>query len=174
MNAYKFLKRCNKSKKIIKPRNANIDWDKELTTAESTGKSKCTNNDLGIYDEYYKKYIKLNLAKMKDSSLHESYLKSPEYDDLNFLLESAKKLNMKILFISVPVNGRWYDYTGFPKDDRKAYYNKVENLITSYGFQIEDYSNEEYNKYFLCDVMHLGWKGWVKIDEAMDKFYHQN
>ncbi|MHA4074727.1 D-alanyl-lipoteichoic acid biosynthesis protein DltD, partial [Bacillus cereus] len=27
------------------------------------------------------------------------------------------------------------------------------------------------DKYFLKDHMHLGWKGWVYIDEAIQQFY---
>ena len=174
MNACKYLKKFKESKKVITPQNIKIDWKNELKAADNNGKTNCTDNDLGIYNEYYDKYVKPNLEKMKNSNVSASYLKSQEYDDLKFLLESAKKLNMKILFINVPVNGRWYDYTGFPKSDRQQYYSKVKSIVTSYGFQMEDYSGSEYEKYFLCDVMHLGWKGWVRIDEAMDKFYHQN
>lgn len=32
----------------------------------------------------------------------------------------------------------------------------------------------EYEDYFLKDVMHLGWKGWVYVDEAIDKYYKEN
>lgn len=103
-----------------------------------------------------------------------SYLKSPEYDDLHFLLETAKKLNMKIQFISIPVNGFWYDYTGFSKLDREKYYKKVKDIITSYGFPVEDYSKNEYEKYFFCDTIHIGWKGWARINKVIYNFYYQN
>ena len=26
--------------------------------------------------------------------------------------------------------------------------------------------------YFLCDTMHLGWKGWLAVDRAIVEFYH--
>lgn len=174
IEAYKIVKENESNIKTIPPKKTEINWEQETAKAESLGKSSCTNNDFGIYDDYYNTYVKPNLQKEKGISSKGSYLNSPEYDDLKFLLETAKKLNMKILFISVPVNGAWYDYTGFPESDRQQYYKKVKDLVTSYGFQIEDYSGSEHEKYFFCDVMHLGWKGWVKIDEAIDKFYHEN
>ncbi|MBQ8338212.1 MAG: hypothetical protein IJY33_03625, partial [Oscillospiraceae bacterium] len=34
-------------------------------------------------------------------------------------------------------------------------------------------SGYEYEEYFLCDTMHLGWKGWLKVNEEIDKFYHE-
>ncbi|MED0819055.1 D-alanyl-lipoteichoic acid biosynthesis protein DltD, partial [Bacillus paranthracis] len=29
----------------------------------------------------------------------------------------------------------------------------------------------EYDKYFLKDTIHIGWKGWVYFDEEIQKFY---
>ncbi|PEC93295.1 hypothetical protein CON17_30125, partial [Bacillus thuringiensis] len=31
----------------------------------------------------------------------------------------------------------------------------------------------EYDKYFLKDTIHLGWKGWIYFDEAVQKFYSE-
>jgi len=36
-----------------------------------------------------------------------------------------------------------------------------------------DFSDKEYEKYFLKDIMHMGWKGWVYFDEAVFNFYNQ-
>ena len=34
-----------------------------------------------------------------------------------------------------------------------------------------DFSNKEYEEYFLKDIMHLGWKGWVYLDDKVYQFY---
>ena len=34
-----------------------------------------------------------------------------------------------------------------------------------------DLSGHDYDKYYLRDVMHLGWKGWVEVDRALCEFY---
>ena len=35
-----------------------------------------------------------------------------------------------------------------------------------------DLTEEEYTQYFLCDTMHLGWKGWLAVDRAMVEFWN--
>ncbi|MBJ8128279.1 D-alanyl-lipoteichoic acid biosynthesis protein DltD, partial [Bacillus cereus] len=81
---------------------------------------------------------------------------SPEYEDLQIVLDLLKQSGAKPLFISVPVKGPWYDYAGFPKERREAYYKKVHEQIEKAGYPIADFSNHEYDKYFLKDHMHLG------------------
>ncbi len=39
------------------------------------------------------------------------------------------------------------------------------------GSGVPDLSGHDYEKYWLCDVMHLGWKSWVEVDRAMVGFY---
>ncbi len=105
---------------------------------------------------------------------NDAYDQSPEYEDLQIVLDLLKQSGAKPLFISVPVKGPWYDYAGFPKERREAYYKKVHEQIEKAGYPIADFSNHEYDKYFLKDHMHLGWKGWVYIDEAIQQFYKAN
>ncbi|MRQ35814.1 D-alanyl-lipoteichoic acid biosynthesis protein DltD, partial [Bacillus anthracis] len=102
---------------------------------------------------------------------NESYEESPEYDDLQIVLNIFKEKNVKPLFISVPVNGPWYDYAGFPKERREVYYKKVREQVEKAGYPVVDFSGHEYDKYFLKDTIHLGWKGWIYFDEAVQNFY---
>lgn len=173
INACKELEHYNEAGNS-EPQSNNINWDEEKLQAEKDGKEQADNNSFAIENNYYNMYIKNNLTKYKNMNKNNSYVKSPEYDDLKMLLSICKEEKIKPLFISVPVHGKWYDYTGFSKEDRSEYYNKVNNLITSNGFEIADFSNMEYEDYFLKDVMHLGWKGWVYVDEAIDKYYKEN
>ena len=96
---------------------------------------------------------------------------SPEYDDLRLFLQVAKELGIEIMLVSVPVNGYWYDYTGFPQEDRKQYYQNIRNIAEQNGVRLVDYSDREYEPYFLRDIMHLGWKGWAYLDEQIYQFY---
>ncbi|OPG94643.1 D-alanyl-lipoteichoic acid biosynthesis protein DltD, partial [Chryseobacterium mucoviscidosis] len=72
------------------------------------------------------------------------------------------------LFISVPVHGKFYDYTGFPKKGRTDFYKKIKKEIEQEGFQVADLTNHEYDPYFLKDTLHLGWKGWVYVDQEIE------
>lgn len=41
-----------------------------------------------------------------------------------------------------------------------------------YNVKLADFSQKEYEIYFLRDIMHLGWKGWVYLDRAVYEFYN--
>ncbi len=48
---------------------------------------------------------------------------------------------------------------------------KVNKQIRAKGFQVADFSGHEYDPYFMKDTIHIGWKGWVYVDKAIDEFY---
>ena len=50
------------------------------------------------------------------------------------------------------------------------YYKKVREQVEKAGYPVVDFSGHEYDKYFLKDTIHLGWKGWIYFDEAVQKF----
>lgn len=149
----------------------NIDFDKLLHKAEQAGKQACTNNEFYIYDEYFDTYIKENLEANRDSSVGANYSISPEYDDLRLFLNVCKETGIEPLIVNIPVNGRWYDWTGFSREDREAYYENVRSICSEYQVEMADFSDKEYEEYFLKDIMHLGWKGWVYLDEKVYQFY---
>ena len=73
----------------------------------------------------------------------------------------------------LPVNGYYYDFTGFPKEARQKYYEKVRGVAGEYGARIADFSDQEYTKYFFEDRVHLGKKGWVMVNESIYEFYKE-
>ncbi|MDE6951042.1 MAG: D-alanyl-lipoteichoic acid biosynthesis protein DltD [Lachnospiraceae bacterium] len=148
-----------------------IDFEKIMSSAENAGKEACTNNEFYIYDEYYDTYVKDVLESMQNTALESSYLDSPQYEDLCLFLDICKETNIEPLIINIPVNGLWYDWIGFPKEDREGYYQKIRDICSKYDVKMADFSDKEYEPYFLKDTMHLGWKGWVYLDEAVYKFY---
>jgi D-alanine transfer protein len=165
----------------IKPRRENVDMqlrnlplNQLYRHAEQTGEKESKSNPFGIVDQYYYKKIAKKLAHLKGYRANERYDKSPEYKDLQMILDLLKQTNTKALFISIPVNGPWYDYAGFPKERREVYYKKVRNEIEKEGFQVADFSDHEYDKYFLKDTLHVGWKGWVYIDQSIKEFHEAN
>lgn len=153
---------------------SSLDFSSLLPRAEEIGKEACTNNDFYIYDEYYDTYVRDVLESSKDSKTDASYQVSPEYDDLKLFLDVCKEAGISPLIISIPVNGFWYDWTGFPKDDREAYYQNIRNICDEYQVQLADFSDKEYEPYFLKDIMHLGWKGWVYLDAKVYEFFKQD
>lgn len=146
------------------------DWQLLRLQAEKEGLQSCTNNDYGFTDEYWRKYIGYRYSELKDSAKGTTYGDSPEYEDLGILVEILKELKVDPLFVLVPAYGPWEDYTGVPQKERRAYFQKAREIISRGGFQIADFSDREDEKYFLLDKMHLGWKGWARIDEAIYRF----
>ena len=169
INSQNFEKNSTTSVKI-----ENIRFDELMEKAVEAGKRESTNNEFYIYDEYYNTYVRDWQDAKKDSEINSSYLESPEYDDFRLFLDICKETEIEPLIVNIPVNGRWYDWIGFPKEEREAYYQKIRSICEDYQVQIADFSDKEYEEYFLKDIMHLGWKGWVYLDEAIYHFYKED
>lgn len=148
-------------------------WQNLKDKAAQKGKAASQNNQFGILEAYYSEYVKPNLAGHRGSASKASLNPSPEYQDLELLMQILQEAKAKPMFIIVPVNGTWYDYTRFPVKERKEYYARTEKKIRDRGFVVANFGDHEYDAYFLQDTMHLGWKGWVNVDEALDRFYHE-
>ncbi|WP_026575635.1 D-alanyl-lipoteichoic acid biosynthesis protein DltD [Bacillus sp. UNC438CL73TsuS30] len=157
-------------KRDISPEVRNKSWAELKHEADQMGKRQATNNSFYVINAKYNK-IKKRVPQLKDSKIGASYGKSVEYLDFQLVLDLLKQSGAKPLFISVPVNGKWYDYIGFPKDGRTSYYKRIKNQIESQGYPIADFSNHEYDPYFMKDTIHIGWKGWVYVDKAIKDFY---
>ena len=163
----------NNCKDATQNKPAKIDWEKEALQAVEVAKGETTNNDFGMRNGDYKKNVGNNLERFKDRDKNLSYENSVEYDDLRLLLDICKEKGIEPMFVSVPLHGQWSDYTGFNKESRQKYYDKVESVVSEYDAKFVDLGGYEYEEYFLCDTMHLGWKGWLKVNEEIDKFYHE-
>ena len=148
-----------------------IDFEQLLLEAEKRGKEACTNNEYAVEDGYYDRNIKDKYDELKDSNADSTFSVSPEYDDLRLFLDTCKELGLDTMIVSVPVNGKWYDYTGFSKEDRNKYYQNIRDICAEYNVKMADFSDHEYEEYFLLDIMHLGWKGWTYFDKAVYDFY---
>lgn len=142
-----------------------MDFEKILQKAELQGKKACTNNDFGINDEYWNTYAKEKFDEGEILEKSQVFTESIEYSDLDCFLDVAKELGIEVLLVCIPVNERWYTYKGLLCDE---YYHKIANVVADHEnvtfIDMSEYAGE---KYFLKDVMHLGWKGWTRINERL-------
>ncbi len=150
-----------------------INWAEEEAAALAEGSSMSNNNDFGILNDYYTTYIGSRLERQKNRDKALSYSQSKEYDDLRILFAVCQEKGIEPLFIHVPLHGAWSDYTGFTADRRAEYYHNVRAIAEEYGVQTLDLTGYEYDEYFMCDVMHLGWKGWLEVDKALINYYYK-
>lgn len=75
-----------------------------------------SNNEMGMENYFYNEQIKKDLKKLKDSQKSFTYLKSPEYNDLQLVLTQFSKSKVNPIFIIPPVNKKWMDYAGLRED----------------------------------------------------------
>lgn len=166
----KLLKDCtDKSEKNLK----SINWEEEYKKAESQGESKVTNNDIFVDDEYYDTYLRDKYDNLKGTWANIDLMKSKEVQDYEFLLKTCEELGVQPLVILMPVNGLYYDHLGLNVEKRTEFYNSIEEMAKDKGFKVLNLQNKEYEKYYLSDVMHLGWKGWLNINEEMYKYFKE-
>ncbi|MDK8640467.1 D-alanyl-lipoteichoic acid biosynthesis protein DltD [Niallia taxi] len=144
-------------------------WEELKAQAEAYGEKRTKQSDFYIDDKVYK-HKKDRIKGMKGKNKGHSYAESLEYDDFQLMLDILKESDAEPLFVIIPVNGEYYDYTGFPQKGRQDYYNRIKKQINDSGFTYADYSGHEYDPHFLRDTIHIGWKGWAYLDEDMQKF----
>ncbi len=153
---------------------AEPDWEALLAQAEADGQIE-NQNPFYINDEVYKKLEAfLDRKQNINSGAVKGYQTGPEFEDLECFLKVCQELEIQPLLVLLPVNGYYYDFTGFPVEARQAYYEKIRTLAESYQAEVADLSGEEYTEYFFEDRVHVGKKGWVAVNESIYQFYKKN
>lgn len=150
----------------------NIDWDKQYKIAEEQGKAMITNNELMVCDDYYIEN-KPKMESYKKIMKNTDLMDSKEYDDYKLFLDICNDMDIKPYIILMPTNGKWYDYLGLSKEKRDEFFNKVEEITKEKGFEVLNLKDEEYTEYFMYDGTHLGWKGWLKVNEELYKHFKE-
>lgn len=157
----------------IKEEMRSIDWETQEQAAVLEAEQMTSGNDFGMLDDYYTTYIGTRLERQAGKDAGLSYTQSKEYGDLRLLLDVCREKGIEPLFIHVPLHGQWSDYTGFAADRRTEYYEHVRSIAQEYGVKLLDLTGFEYEPYFMCDTMHIGWKGWLAVDQALISYYYE-
>lgn len=128
-------------------------------------------NSFGIDDRFYKKRLSKKIGRLKGFQEHLSYEVSQEYGDLQLVLNQFAKSKTNVIFVIPPVNSKWMAYTGLNQEMYDATVLKIRYQLESQGFtNIADFSKDGDQAYFMQDTIHMGWKGWVAFDKAVDPF----
>lgn len=149
---------------------ANQTFEQQIQHADAYGKQRVS-NEFMIDNNVYKGLEKSNIQKLKGLRKDEDYTNSPEYEDFQLVIDVLKDAGAIPLFVSIPVNGRWYDYGEHPAERRQQYYQKMEQILIDADVSYVDFTDHEYDPYFIKDPIHIAWKGWVYIDQALDQFW---
>ncbi len=141
------------------------DWDALLSDAQAQGEQSCTNNDYGIHDAYWNKN-----SQYKSEQNQDFVHADDEWADFQCFLKVCKEAGLEPLVVILPMHGGWYDEMGVTSDIRAQFYDQARSLCDDAGVAYADFSSCEYEKYFLCDTVHPGWIGWVRIEHAVYDF----
>lgn len=141
------------------------DWDALLSDAQAQGEQSCTNNDYGIHDAYWDKN-----SQYKSEQNQDFVHADDEWADFQCFLKVCREAGLEPLVVILPMHGVWYDEMGVTSDIRAQFYDQARSLCDEAGVAYADFSSCEYEKYFLCDTVHPGWIGWVRIEHAVYDF----
>lgn len=155
----------------VKTGRSTFDWNNEMDKATALAKTKTNNNEFNLDNGFYNQR-KNEMNSLKGAMKKSSYIRSNEYKDFILLLDICKEVGIKPLIVNIPVNGVWYDYGQHSVSDRQQYYENINTIVKSHGFQLADFSKYEYETYFLSDGSHLGWRGWIHVNKALDEYYY--
>ena len=147
------------------------NWQSLMYEAYQTGKEKGADNEWGLDDTFYNKQLKPQLAALKDSRSEETYTDTMEYVDLKCFLDVADFCGLESLVVIEPVCGPYYDHIGISKEVREGCYQKIRDEVANHpSARIADFSDREYEPYFLFDIVHFGCTGWVSAELSIYEF----
>ena len=141
---------------------------REAATAQA--QLLCTNNDWGIVYDYWDANIAPVLESRAGELSQETLSDTSEYDDLVCFLRVCEECGIEPCVIVPPTNGYWYDHAGLSRETREACFDRIRALCAEAGVAMIDLSSHEYDLYYLRDIMHLGWLGWLDVEEGFGEF----
>lgn len=146
---------------------APLDFSALYEQALADAQAMCTNNDWGMDDAFYAGNIEGRLDRLKGAQANETFSNQAEFQDFSFFLKVCKEAGLEPLVIVSPVHGEFYDWVGTSATDRARCYERIRDICAAHNVPCEDFSDKEYEQYFLHDIVHFGWTGWVAVEEAI-------
>lgn len=139
--------------------------------AYKLGSEQANNNPFDIYNKFWNHRLKGNYVRLHNEQVKFDYVESPEFADFELLLNQFKQNHMNVMFVIPPVNKKWMEFTGLRQSMLDEFNRKITYQLRSQGFNsIVNLSQDGGEQYFMQDTIHLGWRGWLKMDEQVDPF----
>ena len=146
------------------------DFEKLRAQAIEEAAPMCANNEYHVYNDYWIEYLEPDYAARAGEMAGETLTDTPEYDDLQCFLDVCRESGLDPYVIIMPVNGGWYDYVGLDRNARAQCYERVRVMCDEAGVECLDLSPYEYEPYYLRDIMHFGWLGWLDVEQGFMEF----
>ncbi len=93
-----------------------------------------------------------------------------EFSDFELLLQVCEETGVEPLFILQPSKGWLYDETPIDSTARARFNGRVKEMCAAHGFSVADFTDHDYDRYFLRDQTHPSPLGAVYYSEVIYKF----
>ncbi len=152
------------------------NWEEYKVEADEEFNKTSKNNPFHMRDRIYKHKFKAVIKKQKGAMSKRKFWKeSPEYKDLDLFFQVCKATDMEVQVILLPINGYWYDHTGFKEDARNMLPGQIKEVADQYSnVNFVSFFDRGYEHGFLEDAFHPAGKGWTEINEKAYKFFTKN
>ena len=127
-------------------------------------------NEWGFDDDFYAENVGEYKDQIAGHMAGETFADTAEYDDFGLFLRVCQESGLDPLVIVSPLSGDYFDWVGIDAATRRSCYDHVIDIAEAYGVTIADFSDREYELYFLHDQVHFGGPGWVDVEEALYRF----
>ena len=149
------------------------DWAALRSEATKQAEASSKNNDFGMLDSYWQEKNAADFAagKLQGFLKNRTLLNAPTEDaDLDCALGVASECGIDLLCVLLPYAGDWADYEQLDRGVRERRYELMRQACAAHGMRVADFTGEEYTRYFIYDGTHLGWLGWLAVEQAVYEF----
>lgn len=154
----------------VKPK---LDYDKLRIEAKNI-EIPSSNNNFGINNEYYSKFIEPEIAKNNfpfSIIIPPELDKNEEFQDFLVLLDFLDKYKIKPLFIMQDLNP--YVFAG-NREEANELMAIIKSKVLEHNFEYMDmwtYKKEDYEMNSLTDIVHLDELGWIKVNQKIIDYF---
>ena len=154
----------------VKPK---LDYDKLRAEAKNI-EIPSSNNNFGINNEYYSKFIEPEIAKNNfpfSIIIPPELDKNEEFQDFLVLLDFLDKYKIKPLFIMQDLNP--YVFAG-NREEANELMATIKLKVLEHNFEYMDmwtYKKEDFEMNSLTDIVHLDELGWIKVNQKIIDYF---
>ncbi|MFX4177602.1 D-alanyl-lipoteichoic acid biosynthesis protein DltD [Aliarcobacter butzleri] len=154
----------------VKPK---LDYDKLRAEAKNI-EIPSSNNNFGVNNEYYSKFIEPEIAKNNfpfSIIIPPELDKNEEFQDFLVLLDFLDKYKIKPLFIMQDLNP--YVFAG-NREEANELMAIIKSKVLEHNFEYMDmwtYKKEDFEMNSLTDIVHLDELGWIKVNQKIIDYF---
>lgn len=154
----------------VKPK---LDYDKLRVEAKNI-EIPSSNNNFGINNEYYSKFIEPEIAKNNfpfSIIIPPELDKNQEFQDFLVLLDFLDNYKIKPLFIMQDLNP--YVFAG-NREEANELMAIIKSKVLEHNFEYMDmwtYKKENYEMNSLTDIVHLDELGWIRVNQKIIDYF---